>query len=354
MRNMTEQENTEKKGNELLMKYLAGTASGNEISELRHLAGENPDLKKELDESDKVIGRLNALDLMKKVDTPSAFSKLKKRISGDKNLKGWFYYWQKIAAILLLPFIAVSVFQFFTSRQQPATVSSSVIYNEIKTSPGLRSDFQLPDGTKVWLNGSTKIKYPIAFTGKERRIFMEGEAYFEVAKNKKKPFVVDMGTLQVQAVGTAFNCMAYPDDHLVETTLAEGKVKITRLAEGQAKGEYMLNPGQILTYKLNSDKFYLQQGDLSKHLSWLNGKFMFRNDPLEEVCKQLGRWFNADIEIKDEVLRTYSFTGTFHNEGLREILDLISLTSPISYTITERDVNKNNEYGKLKVYVKKK
>ncbi len=338
-----------------MMRYLSGTASDEEIVKLKQLAKSDTVFKKEFKETDKVIRQIKALDLMKQVDTSSAFVKLKNRLEKYQSKKGWLYYWQKIAAVLLLPFILLSVSQFiFRTQSQPDEVTSSLAYNEISTSSGLRSTFELPDGTKVWLNGTTKIKYPIAFRGKERKVYLEGEAYFEVAKNKEKPFIVDMKTVQVQAIGTAFNCMAYPDDHQIETTLAEGKVKISKLAEGKIKGEYMLHQGQVMTFQQNSGQFYLHEGDLAKHLAWRNGRFVFRNDPLELVCKKLGRWFNVDIVIKDNVLNSYSFTGTFQHEGLREILDLISLTSPISYTITERDINKNDEYGELKIYVKKK
>lgn len=339
----------------LLNKYLAGTASDDEIKKLKYLSKSSAALKKELNDSDKVLEQIEELELMKQVDTPLAFAKLKDRLEKYREKKGWYYYWQKAAAILLLPMLLFSILQLFVkSPKQLLQTSSQLVYNEIHTPSGLRSVFELPDGSKVWLNGNTKIKYPITFAGNERRIELEGEAYFEVAKNRKKPFILDIGALQVQAVGTAFNCMAYPGENLIETTLTEGSVKITRVLDGVKKGEYMLKQGEVLIYEQENDQFFLKKGDMEKHISWKSGKFVFRNDPLEVVCQKLGRWFNADIEIKDEELKSYSFTGTFSEQGLNEILELISITSPMSYNVGKREVNNNNEYEKLKVTIQSK
>ncbi len=339
----------------LMDKYFAGTASDDEIRHLENMAESSGVLKEDLEASGKVLRQIEELKLMRQIDTTFAHTKLKTRLQKYQGEKGWFYYWQKVAAILLLPLLLFSAVQFFAgSPKQLLHAPSLLAYNEIHTPSGLRSVFELPDGTKVWLNGNTKIKYPMAFAGNERRVELEGEAYFEVAKNKKKPFIVDIGKLRVKALGTAFNCMAYPGDDIVETTLTEGSVKITRGSNGDDKGGYILNPGEILTYETVAGQFYLDRGDMEKHISWKSGKFVFRNDPLEIVCKKLGRWFNADIEIIGEDIKSYSFTGTFRDEGLNEILGLIGITSPISYNVGERGINKNNEYGKLKVKIKSK
>ena len=339
----------------LLNKYLAGTASDDEIKQLKYLSKSSADLKKELDNSEKVLSQIEELELMRHVNTSLAFTNTKNKLRKYQEKKGWFYYWQKAAAVLLLPLLLLSILQFFVKDQKRLFgTSGQLVNNEIHTPSGLRSVFELPDGSKVWLNGNTKIKYPLTFNGNERRVHLEGEAYFEVAKNRKNPFIVDIGALQVKAVGTAFNCMAYPDENIFETTLTEGSVKIAKVLDGVEKGEYMLNPGEILTYEQDNDQFFLKKGDLEKHISWKSGKFVFRNDPLEMVCQKLGRWFNTDIEIEDEELKDYSITGTFSDQGLNEILELISITSPISYDMGKREINENNEYEKLKVTIESK
>jgi transmembrane sensor len=352
---MDDQRHNEVMEEDLFDRYLSGTASENEIRQLRELSGTSVILKEKLEEYDKIIRQMEALELMRRVDTSSAFIRLKKRLGQYQTKRGWFFYWQKAAAVLLLPIILFSIFQFLVQKKILLSESSSKPeYNEISTSSGLRSTFKLPDGTKVWLNGSTRIKYPVFFSGNERRIRLEGEAYFEVAENPDMPFIVDLGALRVQAVGTAFNCMAYPGDTLIETALTEGQIKITKASKREKNGEYILNPGQVIAYQVNSDQLLLKEGDLDKHLAWRSGKFMFRNDPLEVVCRKLGRWFNAEIEIKDESLKSYAFTGTFQEEGLGEIIELISLTSPISYQMIKRKVNEENEYGTLKVIIMEK
>jgi ferric-dicitrate binding protein FerR (iron transport regulator) len=352
---MDEQKPISEKEETLLRKYVSGTISESEIRELQQLAGTSSALKQSLQESDHIIDQLDALNRMKKVDTPAAFTKFATRISKYPVKKSWLYYWQRVAAVLLLPLLVFSLLQYYSKDASlPTDTAARLEYNEIKTSPGLRSTFNLPDGTKVWLNGNTKIRYPIAFFGDVRMIHLEGEAYFEVSKNKEKPFIVDMGRLQVQAIGTAFNCMAYPGEDRIETALSEGKVKVTRFVKGESKGEYVLNPGQVISYQNSSGQFQLHKDNLDKYLAWRSGKFIFRNDPMEVVCQKLGRWFNAEIIIKDESLKGYSFTGTFQEEGLSEILDLISLTSPVRFKLYERSINERNEYGPTKVEIMKR
>lgn len=338
----------------LLRKYLSGTASESEIRQLRQLSESSVTLKRKLDDSDTIINQIEILKLMKTINTSSSLEKLKRRLGKYPAKKDWFFYWQKLAAFLLLPLLLFSVFQLFPRKDQLIDRRYPIEYNEISTSSGLRSVFQLPDGTKVWMNGSTKIKYPILFSKDERRIQLEGEAYFEIAKNEEKPFIIDFGTLHVEAVGTAFNCTAYPEDNLIETALTEGKIKVTRVFEGKKKEEYLVDVGQVISYQPNSGQFQLQEGNLDKYLSWRSGKFIFRNDPLEVVCQKLERWFNAEIVIKDESLKSYSFTGTFKEEGLTEIIELISLTSPICYKVSERKANEENEYETLKIEIMKK
>lgn len=352
---MNDQKPITKKEETLLRKYVSGTATESEVRELQQLAGISSALKHSLQESDQIIDQLDALNRMKKVDTSAALTKFKILISKYSVKKNWLYYWQRVAAVLLLPLLVFSLFQYYSKDAGRTTDTAARLeYNEIKTSPGLRSTFSLPDGTKVWLNGNTRITYPIAFPGDVRLIELEGEAYFEVAKNKDKPFIVDMGRLQVHAIGTAFNCMAYPDDDRIETALAEGKVKVIRTVKGENKGEYLLDPGQVISYQNSSGQFQLHEGNLDKYLAWRSGRFVFRNDPMEVVCQKLGRWFNAEIIIKDESLKGYSFTGTFQEEGLSEILDLISLTSPVRFKLHERSVNEKNEYGPTKVEIMKR
>ncbi|MGV8139783.1 MAG: FecR family protein [Mangrovibacterium sp.] len=339
----------------LFRKYISGTASESEVRDLQQLAGTSSALRQSMQESEHIILQLDMLNRMKKVDTPAAFTTFKKRISKFPVKKNWLYYWQRVAAVLLLPLLVFSLFQFYSKdTSRPTDAAARLEYNEIKTSPGLRSTFSLPDGTKVWLNGNTRITYPIAFPGDVRLIQLEGEAYFEVAKNKEKPFIVDMGGLQVQAIGTAFNCMAYPGEDKIETALSEGKVKVIRVVKGENRGEYFLDPGQVISYHSSSGQFQLHEGNLDKYLAWRSGRFIFRNDPMEVVCQRLGRWFNAEIVIKDESLKSYAFTGTFQEEGLSEILDLISLTSPVRFKLYERSVSEENEYGPTKVEIMKR
>ena len=179
-----------------------------------------PDVKT-IGDTQKILDSIEMLKKMETIDTQKALVKVKNRL--DYSRKGkWIQVVQRAAAILLLPLLTFSIWQY----SQINNFNHAIAQNSITTPPTLRSVFTLPDGTKVWLNGNTTITYPTFFKGKERLVELNGEAYFKVAHNKQQPFIVNTGKIFIEAVGTEFNCMAYNDDNKNETLLTEGKVNI--------------------------------------------------------------------------------------------------------------------------------
>jgi len=255
----------------------------------------------------------------------------------------------RAAAILLLPVLG---FLLYTQLFHTTRFANNINDIEVIAPASSRIQISLGDGTKVWLNQGGKLKYPTRFTGKERKVFLTGEAYFEVAHNKKVPFIVGTSHMDVKATGTAFNVSAYPEDNTVSTTLIEGKVI---LYENSTNSEIKaLEPGECLTLNIQKNVFNVQTGNTDKYTAWKDGMLVFRNDRIEEVAKKLGRWYNIDVEINKARIKDYPFTATFTDETLPQVLDLLSLATPISYTLIKSKKLADGSFSKQKVLIRLK
>lgn len=175
----------------------------------------------------------------------------------------------------------------------PVTATEEqMVYNSISTPKGRQFQLILPDGTKVWLNAASSLKYPTHFSGNERKVEIKGEAYFEVAKNAQKPFIVMLPQgAEVRVLGTHFNINAYDNEPVIKTTLLEGAVKISAIGNRQSA---MLKPGEQAVLTADS-RFTIAGADVEKVMAWKNGVFNFEDATLQEVMHQLERWY--DIEV---------------------------------------------------------
>lgn len=173
-----------------------------------------------------------------------------------------------------------------------ASHASAVTYNTMTTPRGRQFSIVLPDGSRAWLNAASSITFPTAFIGDERPVSISGEVYFEVVKDAKRPFTVKVnGNTEVRVLGTSFNVRAYADDASVNTTLLEGSVRLSAFQKTQ-----MLTPGQQMLVKQDGEIGLIKNADIQKIMAWKNGLFNFQDESLEEVMKQLERWY--DIQVK--------------------------------------------------------
>jgi ferric-dicitrate binding protein FerR (iron transport regulator) len=285
---------------------------------------------------------------MEAVDKETALRKLKVRLNKRRTLNV-ITVLQKMAAVLIVPLLIFALWQGNRLTQ----FSGSVVQNRISTPPAMRSEFVLPDGTKVYVNGGTSISYPTHFTGNERLVDIEGEAYFEVAPNNK-PFLVKAGNIYVEATGTEFNVLAYPTDHKVETVLTEGEVNILHEYAQSRQRIVTLQPGQMASFDKESGKFVRSKVDTYKYIAWKDGALVFRNDYLSDVISRLGRWYNVDFIVDPDLETAYAFTGTFKNEELSQILGYIELTTPVHFEIMKKTQDHDNIYGKTQIKIKAK
>ncbi|HEY3371873.1 MAG TPA: FecR domain-containing protein [Prolixibacteraceae bacterium] len=239
----------------------------------------------------------------------------------------------KYAAIFILAFGLGTMSVYFIKRSDHRDYSS--LYNTIRVSYGEQSQITLYDGTKVWLNSGTKFRYPVAFSPTTRDVFIEGEAYFEVAKDASHPFVVNAGQLKVQVLGTHFDVCAYPEDHEFSTTLVEGSVNATNTTNGKG---VKLNPGEQVILNRETNELKRLNVDIELYTSWKENLLKFEDAPFEEVIKKMERWYDVRIQVDPAINTRERYTMTIKTESLREMLQLIAKTTKIKYEINVNTV----------------
>lgn len=197
----------------------------------------------------------------------------------------------------------------------------------------------LPDGTKVWLNSNSELTYSVPFTGNERRVKLKGEAYFDVAHNKEKPFIVDTEMQDIEVFGTAFNVSAYSEDATVVTTLVEGKVKVKHLIDEQTLFEEFLQPKEQAVLNKESKQVVKQEVDTYVYTSWKDGRFVFKNEPLESFFTKLARWYDVEVVIADETIKNVKFTGDIPRyKNMKDVLNIVEAEMSVHIKIENNKI----------------
>jgi len=237
---------------------------------------------------------------------------------------------------------------------------------EIMTQKGVRKQFDLPDGTKVWLNAGSKLSYDNSMNdGDVRSVNLEGEAFFDVVKDVHRPFFIVTKEISIKVLGTAFNVKAYPEENKTETTLLRGSIEL--VVNERPKEKFMLKPNEKLAVTKNkpiggvgevaidsvsnitlTNNITLTIGNLSKvnvdnheyiqETSWVDNKLVFKDETLEEIVPKLERWYALDIEIADVKLKTYRYTGTITKESIDQVLTAMQLIKPFHFKIQNDDI----------------
>jgi len=288
------------------------------------------------------------LQVQKQVSVDKALHKVKKQIH-SKSLS-FIHYFQRIAAILILPLFILFAYMFVNDWNKEGTVE----YVEMRTNPGMLGSVILPDGSKVWLNSDSYIKYPVHFTGNMREVSMEGEAYFSVTHHKDKRFIVHtpQENVRIEVLGTEFNVDAYRKAGFITTTLIQGSVHLN-YKDAQNKEEILsLKPLQQVVYNKETQTANFYPTYVKKDIAWKDGHIVLRNTSLQEILWILSKRFDVDFEVKNPVLMKYAFTGTFTDEHLERILKHFELASDIRYHI-EQKVNQEGKVQKRKVFLYK-
>jgi transmembrane sensor len=231
----------------------------------------------------------------------------------------------KYVAAIVLPFV-IGVGSYLLADKISSSRDKDMV---VSVDNGQKAALQLPDGTKVWLNSGSHIRYDKSYNKQDRIVSFEGEAYFEVAKDKKRPFIVKVGAVSVRAVGTAFNVKGYDNDNTITATLMEGKIDVF-----DSKSSIRLSPNEKITFDKNRLTFEKAQiYDANIASQWKNNRLAFDSETLEDIGKALERMYNVQMVFDTEAIKQIRFSGTIKNNSLESVLQLISLTSPIDYSI---------------------
>lgn len=264
------------------------------------------------------------LSELESIDSRAAFTQVQNRIQRTGRTRSLGIWFNKVAAVLFMPLFLLSAWLVFRQHQLP--ISNSV--QEITSPPGIRSLVDLPDGSKVWLNAGSTIRFEIPFNQKMRKVDLLGEAFFDVARNPDHPFVVESGKVRVKVLGTHFNCKAFAEDPNVEVILEKGKIQL-QTGEADAPNEFIMHPGERAVVNKNNLKATITNEKIFKYIAWHDGKLVFDNTPMQEVSQALARWYGVEVIAKDPEIMKYRFTATFENESLFEVIELLGLSSPI-------------------------
>ena len=264
----------------------------------------------------------------------------------------WF---SRAAAFLFLPLLGAMLFLLSNNNiQSNMMAEASVDTLEVIAPIGSRTVVQLTDGTRVNLNYGSRIRYPRVFSGKTREILLIGEGYFNVAHNPDKPFIVNTGKLNIKVFGTEFNVQSYPGDDNIATTLVNGKVTMEVVdEEGGTRPAGSIKPGQHVEYNIHSGKVGPTTGNIEKYIAWKDDKLVFDNEPITGVAVKLSRMFNVDIQVAENI-KDLTYTVTFVDEPLFLILDLMTETTPIKYTVSQRKKLPDGTYSKQQIKIEKR
>lgn len=212
----------------------------------------------------------------------------------------------------------------------------SPIFNRLEIPRGAEYFLTLTDGTKIWLNSETIIRYPVNFTGEKREVYLEGEAFFKVTKNTGQPFIVHTTRTEVEVLGTEFNVRNYNNEPEIVTTLVNGSVRLTSDVENE---QIVLKPGEQGNIDKSTGALNIQEVDPYLYTAWKDARFVFRNTRMEELLNTLARWYDLQIFYQNNAVKDICFTGDMTRmEDFRQILNIIENNERVGFTIHHRAI----------------
>lgn len=202
----------------------------------------------------------------------------------------------------------------------------------------------LEDGTKVWVNSDTKLTYPTHFDKKSRYVILEGEAYFEVTKDKKRPFIVKSGETEVKVLGTEFNINAYPDNENIKTTLVDGKVAFSHKVQNQRK-QVVLNPGHQAVVNNGVVGIEVNKVNTMLYTAWKDGRFVFEDESFDNIMKILSRWYDVEVFFQNNALKELRFSGDLKRfENINSHLKMLGMTTNVLFSVKGKVVWVREKY----------
>jgi len=319
---------------EIFERYINNLANEDEIKRLGLWIRENQKislwLEQQIMASSSTMDREVQLRMLKNIETEIDVDTDTDEMPDKKrNTRMRMNTWLRVAAMFLLPVLTGTGVYLYMSRN---TVSPAPLIVTVER--GQKANITLPDGSKVWLNSQSKLTYSPDFNVKTRELLLDGEAFFEVAHNAEKPFIVRSNDIAVEALGTAFGMKAYNEDNLISSILMKGKVRVTT-----PDGVSILKPNERIMYDKTARKNTKSSVLNSKEFTgWIHNELRYENVSLEDIAKDIQRIYNVKVVFANEHLRNQRFTGSVNNNSLDSMLSIITLTSPVSFRVNDQQV----------------
>jgi ferric-dicitrate binding protein FerR (iron transport regulator) len=328
----------------VLIDFLTGNADETVRQQVEQWYHASPENQKELEQFYFILFLNERLQMEKKIDVEKSLAELKSRIAlkekqqevqlPDVRHRSRLPYWKQITAAAVFIGIVFSggvlLNDVAVKMEQPLTVTTRM---------GERSNISLPDGTTVWLNSCSRIEYTSPLFSKKRMVKLTGEACFEVAPDKNRPFVVNSRSLNTTVTGTKFNIRANPDDDRITATLLEGAVDIA-VSGAPDRETVTLKPDQQLVYDCNTGNITIADCfSTANYINWINNRLYFEKASLREITKSLERHYNVHFIFTSEEIKDEFFTCDFQtNENIYQILSLLKMTGKFDYRVEGRTV----------------
>ena len=330
----------------LVCKKVSGEATDAELKELEVFLGNHPELAEQYkllhqyweqhDNSNQVLVEDGLNKVLQRLDLP-LHNHTVEPVLKRRTISLWH-----IAAAASVIIIIVSTV-FFIQRSKPGNGSVQLASLEKKqNSKGIKSTIQLADGSKVWLNADSKIQYPPLFESNTREVYLDGEAFFEVAKNPQKPFIIHLANGTIRVLGTSFNVRAYDNEKVVETSVATGKVAFIPKYKNSRRQQdtVFVTPNNKVRYLFNAEKIAVLPTLATEDKAWTEGRMIFKAMRLQDIATELERNFGKKVIFRDDDAKNYILTGSFQNNTLEEVMYYFSLSKSkkIYYKITNNEL----------------
>ena len=249
-------------------------------------------------------------------------------------------HWALRAAAVVIPLLIVVAGGVYLDRQFGGALFAPTTFVEQVADRGERIRIAFQDGTTVFLNAGSTIEYPKRFGWRERSVTLSGEAYFEVAKNHSKPFIVKLKNQQITVLGTSFNIQAFNDDRFSVTTLLSGSILLESFdAQGRKMSSMKLKPNQQARSDNRTGSIFLSETDASISNAWVGGKYRFKDETLVSIVKRLENYYGVNIRLAHDSLRNIRYTGTFSlDQGIQEVLDIINSEKQFTFMKDGKDI----------------
>lgn len=339
----------------LIIKFLAGEISDNEIDVLKAWIEKDPSNRRIFDEENEIwhVSSIKTkLDHFKTdkawADTSTQLGLGKDRIKHvvvlNKNNFRILIAAASIACMVAIGGLTLWLTEIKSGKQ--ITAASTTVF----TDEGEKAHILLADSTCVFMNSGSTLEYSTDYNTKERKVKLSGEAFFDVRTNPERPFVVDLGNMNVSAAGTRFNILSYDNEDRIETTLEKGKIQVS--IAGQEPVD--INPGQQIVYFTKTNKAIIRDVSTETYTSWKENKIRFNDTPFEEVLRKIARRYNVTFEIRNRELLELKYTATFIDESIEDVMQMLKTVSPITFKIYNRTTINDKQYLKPKIVVSKR